>query len=73
MEGRGFNYETWQNWALSSANRDVKVYVGVPASTAAAGSGYITPSQLEEIIASVGGQTNFGGVMMWYVSGRESG
>jgi chitinase len=43
----------------------VKVYVGVPGSPEAAGSGYITPDALEAIIGSVVGQDNFGGVMMW--------
>jgi hypothetical protein len=44
----------------------VKIFVGVPGSSAAAGSGYIPPSQLEIVITSVMGQENFGGVMMWY-------
>ena len=66
METSGFNYDTWQSWATSSPNKDVKVYVGVPGSTAAAGSGYITPEALENIIGSVVGQNNFGGIMMWY-------
>ena len=42
------------------------MYVGVPGSTAAAGSGYITPEALGNIISSVVGQNNFGGIMMWY-------
>jgi len=48
----------------------VKVYVGVPGSSAAAGSGYIPPSQLEIIITGIIEHGNFGGVMMWYASGR---
>ena len=45
----------------------MKLYVGVPGSTAAAGSGYIPPSQLEVVITDVMGQENFGGVMIWHV------
>ena len=44
------------------------MYVGVPASSSSAGSGYITPDALAAIISSVGSQPNFGGVMMWYVA-----
>ena len=39
--------------------------MGVPASSSAAGSGYITPDALATIIDSVASQPNFGGVMMW--------
>jgi len=67
VEGSGFNYDTWSSWASSSPNSNVKLFVGVPGSTAAAGSGYITPDALEAIIESVSGNGNFGGVMMWYV------
>ena len=60
-----FNYHTWQTWAASSLNPSVKVYVGVPGSTAAAGSGFISSSALEAVLSQVLGQPNFGGVMMW--------
>jgi chitinase len=66
--GSAFNFETWQNWAsTSSPNKNVKVYVGVPAASDAAGSGYISPSALQTIISSVSSSPNFGGIMMWYV------
>ncbi|BFZ61672.1 Chitinase 2 [Saitoella coloradoensis] len=64
-----FNFDSWQNWATStSVNPDAKVYVGVPASSAAAGSGYVDPATLATIISSVKSQSAFGGVMMWDVS-----
>jgi len=68
VESSGFNFDTWQSWASSSPNPNVKIFVGVPGSSAAAGSGYIDSSALASIIDSVASQPNFGGVMMWYVS-----
>ncbi|KAF8947133.1 Chitinase 1 [Haplosporangium gracile] len=65
-----FNFEQWDNWAKTiSANKDVKIYLGVPASRTAANAGYVSIKRLEEIMDSVRcNYTSFGGVMMWDMS-----
>ena len=64
-----FNFATWDNWAKTkSANPNVKVLLGVPANTGAAGSGYQTPSNLAPIIKYCKQFSSFGGVMMWDMS-----
>jgi chitinase len=46
-----FNYATWDNWAKAvSKNKNVKVLLGVPGSSTAGGSGYMSGSQLSSII-----------------------
>ncbi|KXL42402.1 glycoside hydrolase family 18 protein [Acidomyces richmondensis BFW] len=78
-----FDFSTWDNWAKTvSANPDVKVLLGVPADTTAAGSGYEPLSTLEPIIQYCKQFSSFGGVMMWdasqayansgFISGVES-
>ena len=60
-----FNYATWDNWAKTvSANRDVKLMLGVPANTGA-GAGYQTPAALAPIIAYCKTFSTFAGVMLW--------
>ncbi|KAL2846091.1 glycoside hydrolase superfamily [Aspergillus pseudoustus] len=64
-----FNFETWDKWALSeSKNPHVKVYLGVPANTGAAGTGYLPISSLAPVIQYSKQFVSFGGVMMWDVS-----
>ncbi|KAI0084132.1 glycoside hydrolase family 18 protein [Irpex rosettiformis] len=71
------NFGTWDNWAKTqSPNKNVKVYLGVPAAQSAAGSGYLPISSLSPIIQSYKAQySSFGGVMFWdasqaYANGR---
>ncbi|KAK9372248.1 glycoside hydrolase superfamily [Lipomyces chichibuensis] len=65
-----FNYDSdWQSWVSSTAvNKDVKLYIGVPGSTSAAGSGYTTPSALLDIINGISDKSSLGGVMIWDAS-----
>ncbi|KAK9330952.1 glycoside hydrolase superfamily [Lipomyces starkeyi] len=65
-----FNYDSdWQSWVSSTAiNKDVKLYVGVPGSSSAAGSGYSTPSALLDIINGISDKSSLGGVMIWDAS-----
>ncbi|KAL4063885.1 carbohydrate-binding module family 5 protein [Scleroderma yunnanense] len=72
-----WNFGTWDNWAKTvSPNPNVKVYIGAPASSAAAGSGYVDPSTFANIIQQIQSQySSFGGVMLWdasqaYANGR---
>ena len=62
-----FNFATWDNWAKTkSANPDVKVYIGAPASSKAAGEGYVSASTLASYVAEVQQKySSFGGVMLW--------
>jgi chitinase len=63
-----YNFDTWNTWANTvSANRDVKILVGIPANTGA-GSGYTTGSTLEAAIEYSESFSSFGGVMMWDMS-----
>lgn len=64
-----FNFATWDNWAKTvSLNPAVKVFLGIPASSTAAGSGYEPPSTLDPIITYCKQFSSFGGVMMWDAS-----
>ena len=58
------------NWAKTiSPNPNVKVYIGAPASSSAAGSGYVPISSLTSIIQQTKAQySSFGGVMLWDAS-----
>jgi len=64
-----FNFDVWDNWASTvSLNPDVKVMLGVPASSTAAGSGYESGTDLADIITYCKTFGSFGGVMMWDMS-----
>lgn len=61
-----FNMATWDKWASeTSKNKDVKVFVGVPGDSTAAGSGYLDAATLSEVIAYSKTFKSFGGVMAW--------
>lgn len=52
-----------------SPNPDVKVFIGAPASSSAAGSGYVDASTIATIIEQTSSEyTSFGGVMLWDMS-----
>lgn len=64
-----FNFNTWDNWAKTvSKNPNVKVFVGVPGSPTAAGSGYQSGDTLKAIISYSKTFSSFGGVMIWDMS-----
>lgn len=64
-----FDFNTWDNWAkTTSANKNIQVFLGVPADTTAAGSGYEPISSLTPIIQYSQTFSSFGGVMMWDAS-----
>lgn len=63
-----YNFDTWNTWANTvSANRNVRVLIGIPSNTGA-GSGYVTGSTLKATIAYSETFSSFGGVMMWDMS-----
>ncbi|EPB81481.1 hypothetical protein HMPREF1544_11800 [Mucor circinelloides 1006PhL] len=64
-----FNFDTWNTWAKSSPNSKVKVFLGVPGSDTAAGSGYVAFDSLEPIVKELQSTySNFGGVTLWDAS-----
>ncbi|KAI9493806.1 glycoside hydrolase superfamily [Zychaea mexicana] len=65
-----FNYDRWDEWARKEAiNKDVKLFIGVPAASYAAGRGYVPYQDLTEAITQVRSKyDSFGGVMMWDAS-----
>ncbi|KAF8516863.1 glycoside hydrolase superfamily [Gautieria morchelliformis] len=73
-----WDFSQWDNWAKNTAiNKNVKVYIGAPASTTAANAGsYVDSATLGTIIQQTRATySSFGGVMMWdesqaYANGR---
>ncbi|TFK63509.1 glycoside hydrolase [Pluteus cervinus] len=65
-----WNFGQWDTWAKTqSPNRDVKVFIGAPASPSAAGSGYVDAATLGSIASQTRSQySSFGGVMFWDAS-----
>ncbi|EPE32780.1 (Trans)glycosidase [Glarea lozoyensis ATCC 20868] len=64
-----FNFETWDKWAKTeSLNKNVKIFLGIPGSSTAAGSGYMSGGSLEAIIGYTKTFSSFGGVMIWDMS-----
>ncbi|XVE77221.1 hypothetical protein DITRI_Ditri13aG0044200 [Diplodiscus trichospermus] len=56
--------ESWNKW-ISSIKAD-KFFVGLPASRAAAGSGYVPSNDLRtQLLPFVKGTSKYGGVMLW--------
>ncbi|TLD25849.1 glycoside hydrolase [Venturia nashicola] len=59
-----FNFNDWTS--ASYVNPNTKVYIGLPASTASANSGfYLTPTQVHTLLSSFVSTSNFGGIMLW--------
>ncbi|KZT19142.1 carbohydrate-binding module family 5 protein [Neolentinus lepideus HHB14362 ss-1] len=76
-DSNDWNFGTWDNWAKNtSPNPNVKVYIGAPASSTAAGSGYVDVATLGSIAqATKANYSSFGGIMLWdasqaYANGR---
>ncbi|KAL0063818.1 Chitinase 2 [Marasmius tenuissimus] len=65
------NFDEWDQWARTeSPNKDVKIFLGVPASpTAASPASYVDPDTLGELAKSIQDQySSFGGVVLWDAS-----
>ncbi|KAG6815859.1 hypothetical protein H0H87_010715 [Tephrocybe sp. NHM501043] len=65
-----YGWECRDNWArVTSLNKNVKIYIGAPASSSAAGSGYQAIDTMNDIAVSMRKSfPTFGGVMLWDVS-----
>ncbi|KAL8192722.1 hypothetical protein R6Q57_027170 [Mikania cordata] len=54
---------SWNRWSQLNINQ---IFLGLPASTAAAGSGYIPTDVLtSQVLPSIKSSPNYGGVMLW--------
>ncbi|KAJ2710769.1 Chitinase 2, partial [Coemansia spiralis] len=69
-----FNFEQWHEWATTiSANKDVRVFLGVPGSRSAASSGHVSPERLKEIVNLTRSKfDSFGGIMVWDASQADT-
>ncbi|KAJ2656454.1 Chitinase 2 [Coemansia sp. RSA 1200] len=69
-----FNFEQWHEWATTiSANKNVRVYLGVPGSAAAASMGYVPVDKLEELVNVTRKKfSSFGGMMVWDASQADT-
>lgn len=58
------------NWAKTvSPNKDIKIYIGAPASLLAATSGYVDADTLASCALNIRDQfSSFGGIMLWDAS-----
>ncbi|QHS74999.1 chitinase [Saccharomyces paradoxus] len=65
-----FNWDTWLTYAQTvSPNKNIKLFLGLPGSASAAGSGYISDtSLLESTIADITSSSSFGGIALWDAS-----
>jgi len=67
-----YNFDIWNAWAVgTSANKGVKLFMGVPANTGA-GGGFVGAAGLVPVIDSSKAFSNFGGVMMWDASQAQA-
>lgn len=67
-EQTNYNFKQWDDWAKASANPDVKILVGAPGNTGAAGSGYVPAEQLSAVLEWSKKFDSFGGAMIWDMS-----
>ncbi|PNY27206.1 Endochitinase A1 [Tolypocladium capitatum] len=64
--GDGFNYDEWvEVVARSDKSKNAKLFVGLPSSPTAAGSGYIEPEKVKDLVCKYKGKKNFGGISLW--------
>ncbi|EIN13628.1 glycoside hydrolase family 18 protein, partial [Punctularia strigosozonata HHB-11173 SS5] len=65
-----WDFGIWDNWARTiSPNKNVKIFVGAPASSSAAGTGYQAIGTLSNIAVQMRKSfPSFGGVMLWDAS-----
>lgn len=56
--------DAWKQWIADIPN--TKVFLGLPASPQAAGSGFIpVPDLTSQVLPAIKGCANYGGVMLW--------
>lgn len=63
-EGDEFSYDKFTKKVQSGKSKDAKVFIGLPAAPTA-GSGYINPEQLKDLVCEYKSHQNFGGISLW--------
>ncbi|CUM65542.1 uncharacterized protein PRCAT00003188001 [Priceomyces carsonii] len=66
--GSSFNYDTWADYAKSAPNSNIKLFVGLPASSLSAGSGYNDASTVADYVDKFQNDAHFGGFSLWDAS-----
>ncbi|KAK7923032.1 glycoside hydrolase family 18 protein, partial [Apiospora marii] len=61
----GFNLDKWVDYIKDKPSKDAELYIGLPGSSKAAQSGYISPDKVTELICKHKYGKNFGGVSIW--------
>ncbi|KAG0659727.1 Chitinase 1 [Monosporozyma unispora] len=67
---RQFNWNDWENYASTvSPNSNIKLFLGLPGSPTAAGSGFISDlNLLQNTVNTIKTTKNFGGIAIWDAS-----
>ena len=70
LDTSDFNWDTWKDFAENdSYNKDIKIFLGLPGSSDAASSGYISNlTVIEDAVATMSESSSFGGIMLWDAS-----
>ncbi|KAK2608427.1 Chitinase 2 [Conoideocrella luteorostrata] len=63
--GDQFSYDKWVSRIQAGKSKNAKLFIGLPGSTDAATTGYITPKELKDLVCQHKGKSNFGGVSLW--------
>ncbi|KAK3906609.1 putative glycoside hydrolase, partial [Staphylotrichum tortipilum] len=61
------NFDAWAAFLATTASKDAKIFIGLPGSSKAAGSGYLSTSEAYTLINKHKNKPAFGGVMVWDV------
>ncbi|KAK7426749.1 Chitinase 2 [Neonectria magnoliae] len=60
------NYAAWEQiLADSDMNQDAKLYVGLPAATSSAGSGFVSAETIAKFVSEAKERPSFGGISLW--------
>ncbi len=59
------SFESWSSDIAANSQVGGLVFLGLPGSTSAAGTGYLDASTMAATAASVKGLSNYGGIMTW--------
>ncbi|KAK4154825.1 glycoside hydrolase superfamily, partial [Chaetomidium leptoderma] len=59
------NFDAWAAHVKKTASKDAKIFIGLPGSRDAAGSGYLAPSEAYTLLNQHKNKPAFGGVMVW--------
>jgi chitinase len=62
-----FNYDAWVDFLADTASSNAKLFIGLPGSPAAAGSGYLEPSVAYNLLQQYKTHASFGGASVWDV------